>query len=224
MASIWSPVTPEAFNDLAAGPQAQARLRAPHIGDLSFGRVVRLVALLNLGYFGVEFAVAVVIGSVSLFADGIDFLEDASVNFLILVALGWSAVQRARVGMVLACILLVPGIAALWTAWDKFNMPVPPDPVPLTLTGAGAFAVNLTCALMLARYRAHQGSLTRAAFLSARNDVLANMAIMGAGFVTAYTLSAWPDLTVGLGIVLLNANAAGEVWTAARAEHKAAKS
>jgi Co/Zn/Cd efflux system component len=34
---------------------------------------VRLMALLNLGYFGAEVAVA--IGSVSLFADSIDFLE-----------------------------------------------------------------------------------------------------------------------------------------------------
>ena len=32
------------------------------------------VALLNLSYFGVEFAVALTIGSVSLFADSIDFL------------------------------------------------------------------------------------------------------------------------------------------------------
>jgi hypothetical protein len=42
---------------------------------------------LNLAYFGVEFGVAVAIGSVSLFADSIDFLEDASVNFLIAVSL-----------------------------------------------------------------------------------------------------------------------------------------
>ena len=53
-------------------------------------RAVRLVALLNLGYFGVEFAVALAIGSVSLFADSVDFLEDASVNLLILAALGSS--------------------------------------------------------------------------------------------------------------------------------------
>jgi Co/Zn/Cd efflux system component len=38
-------------------------------------RVVRLAALLNLGYFGVEFAVALAVGSVSLFADSIDFLH-----------------------------------------------------------------------------------------------------------------------------------------------------
>jgi Co/Zn/Cd efflux system component len=32
-------------------------------------RAVLIVALLNLGYFGIEFSVALAIGSVSLFAD-----------------------------------------------------------------------------------------------------------------------------------------------------------
>lgn len=183
---------------------------------------MRRVAVLNLGYFGVEFAVALAIGSVSLFADSIDFLEDASVNFLILAALGWSAARRARVGMALAGILLVPSLATLWTAWDKLNLPVAPDPVPLTLTGAGALAVNLLCAFMLARHRHHGGSLTRAAFLSARNDALANIAIIAAGLVTAHLwVSAWPDLIVGLAIAAMNADAAREVWTAAREEHLA---
>jgi Co/Zn/Cd efflux system component len=192
--------------------------------DASLRRVVRLVALLNLSYFGIEFAVALVIGSVSLFADSIDFLEDASVNFLIVAALGWSALRRARVGMVLAGILLIPGLATLWTAWEKFSLPVPPDPVPLSLAGAGALAVNFICAFMLARYRSHRGSLTRAAFLSARNDVLANVAIIAAGLVTAFVwASAWPDLIVGLGIAAINADAAREVWTAAREEHHAAR-
>ena len=120
--------------------------------DPSLRRVVRLVALLNLGYFGVEFAVAPAIGSVSLFADSVDFLEDASVNVLILAALAWTPRNRARVGMVLAGILLVPGLATLWTAWEKFAAPVPPEPLPLSLAGLGALAVNLSCAYMLARW------------------------------------------------------------------------
>ncbi len=156
-----------------------------------------MVALLNFAYFGVEFAVALAIGSVSLFADSVDFLEDTSVNFLILAALGWSARRRAKVGMALAGILLIPGL--------------------------GALAVNLSCALMLTRFRRHSGSLTKAAFLSARNDALANIAIIAAGLLTAYTLSAWPDLVVGLGIAAINADAAREVWQAARQEHRAAK-
>ena len=183
-------------------------------------RVVRLAAILNLAYFEVEFAVATAIGSVSLFADSIDFLEDTAVNFLILLALDWSARYRARIGMALSGVLLVPGVATLWTAWRKFAVPVPPSPLPLSLAGAGALAVNLSCAIMLARYRQHSGSLTRAAFLSARNDVLANVAIVAAGLVTAYTRSAWPDLVVGLGIALMNADAAREIYQLAREEHR----
>jgi Co/Zn/Cd efflux system component len=182
-------------------------------------RIVGIVAALNLAYFGVEFAVALAIKSVSLFADSIDFLEDASINLLILVALGWTARQRAKLGMVLAGILLVPGLATLWTVWRQFSLPVVPDPASLSWTGAGALAVNLTCAFLLARYRHQGGSLSKAAFLSARNDALANVAIVAAGVVTALAPSAWPDLIVGLGIAALNAGAAREVFSAARREH-----
>ena len=94
----------------------------------------------------------------------------------------------------------------------------------LSLVGAGALAVNLLCAFMLVQFRAHSGSLTRAAFLSAQNDALGNVAIITAGFVTAYTLSGWPDLIVGLGIAAMNVDAAREVWSAAREEHRAANS
>lgn len=189
---------------------------------LSMRRVVRLAAILNIAYFGVEFGVALAIGSVSLFADSIDFLEDTSVNLLILLALNWSARSRARMAMVLAGILLVPGVATLWTAWRKLAVPVPPSPLPLSLAGAGALAVNMCCAIMLARYRHHVGSLTRAAFLSARNDVLANVAIIVAGLLTAYTRSAWPDLVVGLGIAIMNVDAAKEIYQLAQEEHRTA--
>lgn len=191
-------------------------------GEQGLRRVVSLVAAANLGYFGIEFAVALAIGSVALFADSIDFLEDASVNLLILLALGWSAANRARVGMGLAALLLVPSIAALWTAWERFNAGVPPDALPLGLAGAGALAVNLTCALMLARFRRTSGSLTKAAFLSARNDAYANLAIIAAGLLTLAWPSHWPDLVVGLGIAAMNADAAREVWQAAREEREAA--
>ncbi|MEO8629340.1 MAG: cation transporter [Betaproteobacteria bacterium] len=189
----------------------------------TLGRTVRLVALLNLAYFGVEFSVALAIDSVSLFADSIDFLEDASVNLLILVALGWSASRRAQLGMLLAGILLIPGVATLWMAWQKLSLLTPPEPLALSLTGLGALGINLICAFMLARYRQHSGSLTKAAFLSARNDAFASVAIITAGLVTAATLSAWPDLIVGLGIAIMNADAAREVWQAAREERRAAE-
>jgi Co/Zn/Cd efflux system component len=188
--------------------------------EQGFRRVLLIVAALNLSYFAIEFAVALAIGSVSLFADSVDFLEDTSINLLIVFALGWSLKARARLGMILAFVLFIPGIATLWTAIEKFAAPSAPSAFALTLTGFGALVVNFFCAYMLARFRHFHGSLTKAAFLSARNDALANIAIVFAGLVTALLWSsAWPDLIVGLGIAAMNAGAAREIWQAARREH-----
>jgi Co/Zn/Cd efflux system component len=196
----------------------------PDIGQNQVLRqTVRTVAALNLGYFGIEFAVALAIGSVALFADSVDFLEDGAVNLLILAGLGFSAARRAKLGMVLAAIILLPAVATLWTAWQNFSTGLVPEAVPLTVTGFGALLVNFVCARMLAPFRTSGGSLTRAAFLSARNDVIANVAIIIAGLLTALTASHWPDLIVGLAIAALNAGAAHEVYEAAVAEHAAAK-
>jgi len=186
-----------------------------------FRRAVRFVAIANLAYFGVEFAVAKAIGSVSLFADSVDFLEDASVNFLILAALGWAPKARARLGMALALILLAPFAATLWTLWRHIVDQVPPEPYALSITGLGALVGNVACAFVLARFRKAEGSLSKAAYLSARNDAFANIGIIAAGLVTLAMPSIWPDIVVGAVIGIMNAGAAHEVWQAARKEQAA---
>lgn len=187
-----------------------------------FRRIVLIVAFANLAYFAVEFAVAWRIQSVSLYADSLDFLEDALVNFLIVAVLSWSDRSRAIVGKLLAVILLAPAIGALITIGYKWSNPVPPQAALLTVTGAGALAVNFSCAMLLVRHREQHGSLAKAAFLSARNDVLANIAIIAAGALTAFWPSIWPDLVVGMGIAFMNADAAHEVYVAASKEHRPA--
>lgn len=195
----------------------------PKVLDVELRRAVAIVALANLAYFFVEFAVARHIGSVSLFADSVDFLEDTAINFLILVALGWSTRNKARAGMALAGVLMIPAAAFLWTAWQKLLEPSAPEPWLLSITGVGALIVNVGCALLLTKYRHHSGSLTRAAFLSARNDAVANVAIIGAVLITVLWHSGWPDLVVGLAIAVMNADAAKSVWRAAKAEHGVAE-
>lgn len=196
--------------------------RAP---DPRLATTARLVLALNLAYFAVEATVGLAIGSVSVLADSVDFLEDASVNLLILVSLGLAAHRHARhrharLGMGLAALLLVPSVATFAMAWHRFVHPALPDPATVSVTGLGALLVNGTCALLMARL--DQGtSLVRAAYLSARNDVLANLAIIAVGPLVAATRSNLPDLVVGLGIALLNAGAAWEVFELARRERRA---
>lgn len=185
--------------------------------------MVVVVAALNFGYFFVEFFVALAAGSVALLADSVDFLEDTAVNLLIFVALGWPLARRAVMGKVMALIILVPAAFAGWEAVQHFATPRAPEVVPLVVASLGAIVVNGTAALLLAGVRHHGGSLSRAAFLSARNDVLVNVAVIAMGVVTAWTGSAWPDLVVGCAIILLAFRAAWEVWEISEDERLAAK-
>jgi Co/Zn/Cd efflux system component len=186
---------------------------------MNLRETVRLVALLNFAYFGVEIVVGLWIGSVSMFADSIDFLEDAAVNLLVLISIGWSMTRRSTVGMLLAAILLLPCAATFIMAGYKFSVPFAPSPLPLVLIGIGALSINLGCAYMLARCRRGSGNLIRAALLVTRYDMLANLAIIVAGVTTAIYPTVWPDLIVGLGIGILNVDAARRVYWAAHEEH-----
>lgn len=187
-------------------------------------RTVLVVAGLNFAYFWVEIVVALSIESVSLFADGVDFLEDTAVNLLIALALGWSLARRALVGRVMALVLLVPTVAAVWQAVTKAGDPQPPGVLPLVVTAGGAIVVNGLSAWLLARVRHHSGSLSAAAYLSARNDVAINVTIIAMAGLTAWTGSGWPDIVLGLVIVALGLTAAREVWELAGEERLAAKS
>lgn len=186
-------------------------------------RTLLIIAALNFAYFFVEFGVAIAISSVSLIADSVDFLEDAFVNTLIVIALGWSLKWRARVGKIMTAIICLPALVAGIQAIAKALNPIVPDPWALALTAGGAAVVNLACSLILMRVRHHGGSMTRGAFLIARNDVVINVLIIACGFLTYWTASGWPDIILGVVIIALNVSAAKEVWEAATEEELAAK-
>ena len=134
---------------------------------------VLAVALLNGAYLVVEIILAVGIGSVALVADSVDFFEDFAVNLLIFVALGWTAARQAVIGKVMAGIIVLPAVAALVMAATKIGDPEPPAAGVLLGVAVGSILVNLVCVALLARVRTDGGSLTRAAWLAARNDLVA---------------------------------------------------
>lgn len=191
--------------------------------DIPLRRVVLIVAALNFAYFFVEFSVALFAGSVSLLADSVDFLEDTSINVLIFIALGWPLARRAVMGKLMATIILGPAAYAAFEAVQRFGHPQTPAVIPLVVASLGAIVVNGVSALLLVRVRHGGGSLSRAAFLSARNDVLVNVAVIAMGVLTAATGSGWPDLIVGCAIILLALHAVWEVWEVSEEERLAAK-
>jgi Co/Zn/Cd efflux system component len=123
----------------------------------------------------------------------------------------------------MAVVILGPAAVAGWEAIQRFSDPAAPDAVPIVLASLGAIVINGTSAWLLVRVRDHGGSLSRAAFLSARNDVLVNVAIIGMALITLRTGSGWPDLILGTFIILLAGHAAYEVWEVSEEERLVAK-
>ncbi len=187
---------------------------------MSLRRTVIVVALANFLYFAVELHFGRIYNSVALIGDSVDFLEDASINILIFLAIGWSLAKRQRVSYILALLLLIPGIAFLWNAIRQFADPEIPNGAGMGWIGLGALLVNVTCAFLIARHKSDEGGLVVAAYYSARNDAIANILIITAGVITLRTTSVWPDLLAGIVIFALNSTAAKEIISAARKEGK----
>ena len=186
----------------------------------SFKKAVFLVAVLNLIFFFIEFTVALNIRSVSLLADSIDFIEDTSINFLIFFAVSLSLVKRAKISVFLSIIMMLPGFVAIWAVWKQIIYQQPPEPIELSIVGFGALVVNCLCTYILIKFRNYSGSLTKAAFLSARNDAVANFTIIFAGIITIFYPSIWPDILVGLFIAYIRTESALEIYKKARSELK----
>ena len=178
----------------------------------SFKKVILLVAILNFIYFFIEFISAIHIRSVSLLTDSIDFIEDTSINLLIFFAISLSIIKRAKISILLSFIMFLPGLTALWAIWQQIVYQEPTQPIELSLIASGALIVNCFCAYLLVRFKNYSGSLTRAAFLSARNDVLANISIIIAGVITFFYSSIWPDILVGLFIGYIRTESALEIY------------
>lgn len=63
--------------------------------------------------------------------------------------------------------------------------------------GLLALVANVTCLLLIAKHRQEEIHM-RASWIFSKNDVIANLGVIGAGFFVSLTGSAWPDLVVGL--------------------------
>ncbi len=187
---------------------------------LDIKKAIFCVIFLNLSYFMIEFYSAYQIGSASLFADSIDFLEDTAINALILFSVSWSLKNRLKLSMILALLILIPGLTALWTVGQQFINKSYPDSFDLSLVGFGALIINLFCIKILLRFQNNQESLYRIAFLSAKTDILSNLAIITAGIFLYFFPSIWPDILVALCIVIINFDASFKIYKSVQKQQK----
>ena len=169
----------------------------------AYRRALIIVVALNLGFGILEAVGGFLANSQALKADSLDFIGDGSITLVGLLALGWAATRRARVAMTQGLFLGALGLGVIGFAlWRALNAS-PPEAELMGGIGVAALAVNITAALVLKRFREGGDAQARAIWLFSRNDALANIAVIVAAGLVAWTGQAWPDLAVAAGIAIL---------------------
>ena len=161
----------------------------------AYRRVLWIVIGINAVMFAVEMAAGIFAGSQALKADALDFLGDTLTYGISLYVIGMAVNVRATAALIKGFSL---GAMGLWvfgsTAYQVLILGVPNATV---MGGIGflALAANLTCFLILMRFRNGDANV-RSVWLCTRNDVIGNVAVIGAAGAVLLTGSAWPDLVV----------------------------
>ena len=180
---------------------------------------VWIALVLNAALAVLELVAAWLTRSVALAADAIDFVEDSALYALILVLGAQKREVKARLGRVVAALMALPGFVALAQVARQLGAGEPPAGLVLSGVALLALAANLITAsvILAARRRVGEGAGLglRAAWLSSRNDALANVAMILAGGMVVLTGSGWPDIVVGLGVGALHLSGAAAIWGAA---------
>lgn len=184
--------------------------------DPAYRRALWWVVILNVGFGLIELAGGFLANSQALKADALDFLGDGSITFVGLLALGWAASTRARVALTQGLFLAALGLWVIaMAAWRALNA-VPPEAELMGGIGVVALIVNLSAALILARFRGAGDAQARAIWLFSRNDALANVAVIAAAAFVYALDSAWPDIIVAAVIAMLFLHSAWEIIHDAR--------
>lgn len=171
-------------------------------GRKSEAGVLRVLLGINAVMFVLELVAGWSAESSGLIADSLDMLADAVVYGLALYAVGKAANLKVRAAHVSG---LFQGILAVGVVVDvvrRFATGSAPEPPTMISVSTLALLANVSCLFLLAKHRDGEAHM-RASWIFSTNDVLANLGVMAAGALVAWTGSHLPDLIVGTAVAAL---------------------
>ena len=180
----------------------------PQIDDLDPAQRLALefLALLNMAIFLVEAASGMLLGSASLLADAVSFMDRAGAFGLAAIAVSWSARDRGWARLAQGASMGLVGACAVGQIISRFLYGGVPAAVGLGAVALIAMAANLYGGLRQSRAEADNGKsgLPR----RSRREAQFNLAMIFAAGLVAATRAAWPDMIVGAVIAFFSLRAA----------------
>lgn len=158
--------------------------------------------LLNGGMFVVETVAGWRAESMGLVADGLDMGADGAVYLLALLAIGASESRKLAAARFAGNVQLALAALAMLEVLRRLVVGSAPEPPVMIGVSLAAVVVNVVCLLVLRRHRDGEVHL-QAAWIFSATDVQANLAVLAAALLVAWTGSPMPDLVIGVVICWL---------------------
>jgi len=164
--------------------------------------VLRVLLGINAIMFVVELVAGWSAESTGLIADSLDMLADAVVYGLALYAVGRAAHVKARAAHLSGAFQGLLAVGVFADVLRRFTTGSAPEPPTMISVSTLALVANVSCLFLLAKHRDGEAHM-RASWIFSTNDVLANLGVIAAAALVAWTGSPLPDLVVGTAIAAL---------------------
>jgi Co/Zn/Cd efflux system component len=162
-------------------------------------KVLIAVLIINAVLFVVEAAAGLLANSTALLADSLDMLGDSLVYGFSLYVLWRGAVWKASAAFLKGAIMALFGMGVLVELVYKMLSGIIPNAETMGIIGALVLLGNGVCFFLLFRYRSDDLNM-RSTWLCSRNDIIANVSVLGAAAAVAIFNSSFPDILVGAAI------------------------
>lgn len=204
MKSVGLGATLERTRPVSSEDLSQATLSA-QLGEQKEAIILKWLLFINAIMFAVEITVGWWAQSTGLIADSLDMFADAAVYGVALYAVGHSIKMKLRAAHLSGWLQIILALGALFEVIRRFIFGS--DPVSSLMMGFGfiALVANVACLLLISKNR-DSGVHMKASWIFSANDVIANLGVILAGGLVAWTGSRYPDLVIGLiiGLIVLN--------------------
>lgn len=183
--------------------------------DSAHRRILWTALALNAAMFVIEGFAGWKAQSTGLLADALDMLSDAGAYAVALVAIGRSALFKARSAALNGGIILLLGVGVIAEVIRRAIYGSDPESLWMMSIAALALAVNVYVLYLLRPMRGGEVHL-RATWICTRADVVANTGVLLSGVLVALTGWRYADLIVGSAIGVYVIKEALEILREAR--------
>ena len=182
-------------------------------------KVIIAVMVINGSMFFVEFLAGIISESAALIADAMDMLADALVYGISLYAIGRAAQIKLKAAQISGMFQILLGAGVFIEVIRRFILGSEPESLLMVAVGLIALAANVSCLLLIAKYRAGEVHM-RASWIFSRNDVIANIGVILAGALVFSFGTPLPDLVIGFLISMIVMKGGASIVRDAAAEKK----